>query len=147
MAASKHLGLRDAVAALYATGTALAGGRIDENRDIALQQGEASRIAVYRIQSMPGRLLVGATAPIDWTTDIRTVIKARKDGATSAEAVADDIACGCFARVMAAQTLGGLCDLLDPGAFQWDQDEADSNVVQVTWDIRVMHRTESNSIS
>ena len=147
MSTSKHLGIRDAVAALYAASTALAGGRIYENRDYPLQQGVASHIQVYRLQSTPERSLIGPTAPIDWTTDIRTVIKARKDGSSSAEAIADDIACACYARVMADQTLGGLCQLLDPSQFVWTQDEADSNVVMAVWDIRVVHRTDNNLIT
>jgi hypothetical protein len=147
MAASKHLGFRDAIAALYAAGTPLAGGRIDENRDFALPVGEASRIGVYRLQSVPERTLIGAAAPIDWVTDIRTVIKARKDVATSAETVADAIACDVYARVMADQTLGGLCDQIEPGIFAWDQDDADTNVVTVTWDCQVRHRTLNNTVS
>jgi hypothetical protein len=147
MAASKHLGIRDAVAALYQAATALAGGRIYENRDYPLQQGVESHIQVYRVQSVPERTLLAATAPVDWTTQIRTVIKARKSASASAEAIADDLAVSCYSRVMAAQTLGGLAGLLDPGPFEWDQDEADTSVVQVSWDITVQHRTESNSIA
>jgi hypothetical protein len=147
MATSKHLGIRDAVAALYAAATALAGGRISENRDVPLPDGIASQINVYRIQSQPERELVGATAPIDWTTVVRTVIKARKSGGSSAEAVADDIACSCYARLMADQALGGLVQDMRPGPFVWDQDEAESNVVQVVFDIEVVHRTEFNAIT
>lgn len=147
MAASKHLGIRDAVAALYQASTALAGGRIDENRELSLSPEEASRVSVYRVDSAPLRELVGSTAPIDWLTQIRTVVKARKSGATSAEAVADDIACACYARVMAAQTLGGLAQELDPGPITWDQQEGESNVAVITWDITVRHRTDSNTIT
>lgn len=147
MAASKHLGLRDAVHALYAAATALASGRILENRDVPLPADVASQIQVYRIQSQPERNLIGVTAPIDWVTIIRTVIKARKSGGSSAEAIADDIACSCFARLMADQTLGGLADELRPGPFVWDQDEAESNVVQAVFDVEVVHRTEFNAIT
>lgn len=147
MATSQHLGIRDAVAALFTAGTALAGGRVYENRELPLANEVASQIQVFRVQSEPERTLVGEAAPIDWTTEVRVVIKARRAGDTSAELVADDIACGCYARVMADQQLGGLADEVEPGAFVWDQDEADSTVVAVTWDIRVRHRTESNVIT
>lgn len=141
-----HLGIRDAVAALYQAPTALAGGRIYANRDYALAVDVATQINVHRVQSVPERTLLGVAAPIDWTTEIRTAITARKSGATSAEAAADAIAVACYARVMADQTLGGLCDQLDPGPFSWEQDEADSTVVVITWDIRVLHRTSNNVI-
>lgn len=144
---SKHLAIRDAVAALYAAATALAGGRIHENRELPLREGDASHIQVFRVDSNPERNLLGATAPIDWTTQIRTVVKARKAGATSAETAADEILTACYARLMADQTLGGLAQLLDPGAIAWDQDEADSTVVMAAFDITAVHRTESNAIS
>lgn len=141
-----HLGIRDAVAALYQAAPALAGGRIYANRDYALAVDVPSQINVHRVQSVPERILIGAAAPIDWVTEVRTVISARKSGAVTAENAADAIAVDAFARVMAAQTLSGLCDQIDPGAFTWEQDEADSNVVLVTWDMRVMHRTVNNVI-
>lgn len=147
MAASKHLGIRDAVAALYMAGTPLAGGYIEENRDKPLPDGRVAQIHVYRVISRPERTNVSAHAPIDWWTDIRTVVKARKTGLSTAEAVADDIACECFARVMADQTLGGLVGQIEPGDLGWDQDELDSSVVLVTWNIRVWHRTEFNTIA
>jgi hypothetical protein len=147
VATTKHLGIRDAVAALFAAGTALAGGRIHENRDLPLPQDVASQIQVYRDRSTPGRDLVGGTAPIDWTTEVRVIVKARKSGATSAELVADDIVSNCFARVMADQTLGGLCFLLDPGEITWDQDEADSTVVVAAMQLQIVHRTTDNVIT
>jgi hypothetical protein len=144
MAASKHLGIRDAVAALF---VGLAGGRVHENRDLALPVDVASQIQVFRVQSVPERVMVGSTAPVDWTTDIRVLVKARSSGATSAEAAADDIACSVYAALMADQTLGGRCQLMDPGAFAWDQEEVDTSVVAVSFDIRLTHRTESHSIT
>lgn len=147
MTAAAHLGIRDAVAALYAAAPALADERIYGNREYALAVGVSSQIHVHRVQSVPSRELLGIVAPIDWTTEIRTVITARKDRETSAEAAADAIAVACFARVMVDQTLGGLCFLVDPGPFAWEQDEADANVVQVSWDIQVVHRTQNNVIS
>lgn len=147
MATSKHLGLRDAVAALFAAAPALANGNIQENRDQPLDERSASQISVYRVQSIPERELLGSLAPIDWTTDIRVVIKARSMDGTSAEAAADDIACSVYSRLMADQGLGGLCNLMDPGPFQWDQDEADVHVVVVVFDVRLQHRTEANTVA
>ncbi|HEX2545657.1 MAG TPA: hypothetical protein VHL79_12300, partial [Ramlibacter sp.] len=124
-------------------------GRVYENRDYPLGETVVSQIQVYRLQSEPERILVGTYAPIDWTTELRIVIKARKETATgfSAEAIADDIACSCFAALFANQTLGGLCQLMDPGPITWDQDEADSGVCVASLDLRVVHRTESNVIT
>lgn len=144
MATSKHLAIRDAVAALYA---GLAGDRIYENREYPLQQDVPSHIQVYRVDAQSERPFLGATAPIDWTTTIRTVVKARKDATNSAEIAADTVMAACWARVMADQTLGGLVQLLESGGITWEQDEADSNVVMFTWDFQVQHRTEANVIT
>jgi hypothetical protein len=144
---TKHLGIRDAVAALYAAGTPLADGRIIENRDLTLPDGVASQIQIYRIESTPDRPILGSSAPVDWTTEIETVVKARKSGATSAEVVAENIVAACYARVMADQTLGGLCWLIDPGPIAWDQDEAATNVVVARWRFAVRHTTENNVIT
>lgn len=142
-----HLGIRDAVAALYLAAPALAGGRVYENREYALAIGVVSLIHVHRVRSVPEQLLLGVDAPIDWVTDIRTRIAARKDDVTTAEAVADALAVAVYGRVMADQSLGGLVYELIPGPFEWDQDEADGTVVIVTWDIQVRHRTNNEVIS
>lgn len=145
MAASKHLGIRDAVAAAYAG--LLDPARILANRDHGMPEGVAAQIHVHRTQSVPESAPVMTGAPLDWVTDIRTLVKARKDGATSAEDVADDLAGQCFARVMADQTLGGLCFQIESGPFVWDQDEQDTAVAVATWDIRVWHRTNGNTVT
>jgi hypothetical protein len=145
--ASLHLGIRDAVAALYQAGTALADGRIFENREFALATGVPSHLQVFRVDSDPQRVLLGGTAPIDWITTVRTVIKARADAGVSAEVAADAIAVQAYARVMADQTLGGLAEQLEPGKFEWDQDEADTDVSKVTWDVHVRHSSFADTIS
>jgi hypothetical protein len=145
MSASLHLGIRDAVAALYAAPAALS-ARILENRELAMPAGADSQIHVFRVLSVPTPWTLQG-GPIDWATQIRTVIKARKTDAETAEALADAIAVECYARVMAFQSLGGLAMQLDVGAFSWEQEEADSAVVQVTWDVTYQHRTTQQSIS
>jgi hypothetical protein len=143
--AGAHLAIRDAIAALF---DGLAEGRIYQNRDYTLPQGVPSQINVHRVQSEPDRSLIGVTAPIDWSTDIKVAVTARKDAVTdqSGEQAADAIATACFSRVMADQQLGGLCQQIEPGLLTWEQDEVDSNVVVITWEMRVIHRTEFNAI-
>jgi hypothetical protein len=138
MAASKHLGLRDAVAALF---SGLAGGRVHENRNYPLDAAVASQIHVYRMRSPAQRTNLSQLAPVDWETEIRVLIKARS------EAVADDLSCSCFALLMADQSLGGLCDEMEPLEMAWDQDEADTGVVVVSMDFRLKHRTQNNVIT
>lgn len=146
MATSKHLAIRAAVAALFAAATALAGGRIFQNRDYTLASGVASQIHVNRVDSDPdGEILTGA--PVDWVTQIEVVIKTRKSGATEAEDVADEIWTDAYARLMADQSLGGLVGLLTQGAVSFDQDEADTDVAVITWRFSVTHRTANNSIA
>lgn len=146
MAVGKHQAIRNAVAAAYAAGTALS-ARIMENRELALPDGAPSQIQVYCVESIPDRPFVSTFAPVDWNTQLRTVIKTRKDGTTSADELADALLQGCFARLMADQSLGGLCQQLDPGPVTWEADELDSNVVMVSWVATATHRTDSNSIA
>lgn len=146
MATTRHLAVRDALAAAYQANPPLS-PRILENRKMSLPEGLASQIQVYRVDSRPDLELIHSSAPIDWTTTLRTVIKARKSGATTAEAVADDLMAACYARVMADQTLGGTVMELSTGDFSWDQDEGDTTVAIVTWDLTVLHRTQNNVIT
>lgn len=143
---TKHLAVRDALAAAYQAAPALS-TRILENRQLTLPEGVPSQIQVYRVDSNPDLQLIHSTAPIDWATTLRTVIKARKSGGSSAEAVGDDLMAQCFARVMADQSLGGTVEELTTGAFTWDQDEADTTVAVVTWDVTVIHRTANNILT
>lgn len=144
MATSKHLAIRDAVAALLAP---LAVGRVHENRDYPLGEGVASQIHVYRLRSEPLRTNLSQIAPVDWTTDIRVLIKARTQDGMPAEETADELSCAVFAAVMGAQTLGGLADQIEPGPLGWEQEEGDHQVAAVTWDFSVLHRTQSNVIT
>lgn len=146
MSAGKHMAIRNAVAAAYGAAPALS-PRILENRYLALPDGVTSQIQVYCVESLPDRPFVSTASPIDWTTQLRTVIKTRKDGATSADDLADTILQGCFARLMADQSLVGLCQQLDPGPITWEADELDSNVVMVSWITNATHRTNVNSIA
>jgi hypothetical protein len=145
MAASKHIGIRDACAALLAAAPAISPGGVLENRELPLPNGVESQVHVFRVVSPPERGAVQG-APIDWSTQVRIVVKARK-GADTAERIADSIATEVYARLMADQVLGGLAMGADPGAFVWDQDEIDPDVAMVTWDITYLHRTEHSSIS
>jgi hypothetical protein len=143
MAQSKHLGIRDAVAALLAG--VVPAARILENREQPLPNGVESQVHVFRTVSPPERGAVQG-APIDWNTQVRIAVKARK-GADTAERLADALATDIYARVMADQVLGGLAMGADPGTFVWDQDEIDPDVAMVTWDITYLHRTDQDSIS
>lgn len=143
MTTSAQLSIRDAVATLF-TGLAQA---VHENRDHPLAERAASQIGVYRTLSTPERILLGVGAPIDWTTDVRVVIKARTMDGTSAETTADGIACDCYAALMADQTLGGLAQLTELGPIVWDQDEADHQVVVAVMDFRFVHRTLGTTLA
>lgn len=147
MTATLHLGVRNALANLLLAPTALAGGRIHQNRDYALNQEEASAISVYRRQSVAERWAIDG-GPVDWLTEIEVLIKARTVTGTTAEVAADGLCSDVYARVMAAPTLGGLAmDTQPPGAIVWDQDEADANVATCTMTFTVLHRTAGNAIT
>lgn len=143
MAASKHLGIRDTAAALLAG--LVPADRILENRELPLPSGVESQIHVFRVISLPQRGVVMG-APIDWSTQVRIVVKARK-GVSSAEVIADGLSVSCYERLLADQTLGGLAMDLQPGALAWDQDAVDPAVAQVTLDVIYVHRTTQHLIS
>lgn len=140
MATSAHLDIRAAVAALFLAAPALA-TRVTENRDLSLPEGVQVQIDVYRLRTRPERPYMGTDSPVDWTTDLRIVVKGRS------EAVVDDVMCSCYARVMADQDLGGLASGLEPGDMLWGQEELETNVVRATWDIVVQHQTRNNVIT
>lgn len=136
MAASKHLGIRDAVAALLA---GLAGGRVRENQGRPMATDHASQIEVTRARSTPTQPTT--SHPIDWVTELDIEILARDEG------VADDLSCSVFEAVMSNQQLGGLAEYIEAGAFEWDQERAENTVHRVTWRISVTHQTQNNVIT
>ena len=143
---TKHLGIRDAVKSAY-TGSAavtalVASTYITGNRDDELASDVAADIRVLRTRSEANDpSLLHASAPIDWLTQVRTLIRARS------EANADAIAAACYAALMADPSLGGRAAYLVPEAFEWDEDQAEKAVCTVAFDIRVVHRTDSNIVT
>ena len=146
MANSQHLAVRDAVAALLQAAPALAGGRVFENRDYKLAADAASGVWVFRDDSTPARgpLMV---SPIDWTTRVRVVVKARTSGGVSAETAADALATEAYARVMAQPQLGSLASDLEAGQIVWQQDEIETSVAMCELEFFVQHRTTSNLLT
>lgn len=145
MAQSKHRAIRAAVAALLTAATPLAGGRVFQNRAYDLAEGVSAQIHVNFAGSDPERVAMKG-APISWATDLEIVVKTRAAGAVSADDVADALFVDIYARVMAAQALGGLAAGLDPGAVDVDTAEADAGVCRLSWRITVQHDTDNNSI-
>ena len=146
MANSQHLAVRDAVAALLQAAPALAGGRVFENRDYKLAADAASGVWVFRDDSTPARgpLMV---SPIDWTTRVRVVVKARTSGGVSAETAADALATEAYGRVMAQPQLGSLASDLEAGQIVWQQDEIETSVAMCELEFFVQHRTTSNLLT
>lgn len=146
MATSQHLAVRDAVASLLQAAPALAGGRVFENRDYKLATDAASGVWVYRDDSTPARGPM-MFSPIDWTTRVRVVIKARTSGGVSAETAADTLATEAYARVMGAPQLGGLASDLEAGQMLWQQDEIETSVAVCELEFFVQHRTTNNLLN
>jgi hypothetical protein len=146
MSSSKHQAIIAAVTAALLAATALAGGRVYEGRDLALPAGTATQINVFEEDSTPDSTwLTGA--PVDWTTQVSIVIKARRTGTGSAETVCDAIWCDVFARVTTDATLLGLVQALNAGPLTRERDEADTDVAAFTWQFTVMHRTANNTVT
>lgn len=146
MTNSQHQAIAAAVAALFTAAPALADGRVYEGRGYPLPVGTASQIQVFLEDSTPEAIEIMG-APVDWTTPVSVLIKARRSANASAEAVADSVWVDVWARVMANQGLGGLVQALDPGAVTRDRDEADTDVAAFTWQFSVRHRTANNVIT
>jgi hypothetical protein len=158
MARTKHRAIRAAVAALLRAGgtsispaptlsaPALKKGLVFENRVYRLAEGVISQIHVNYTGSDPDRVAIKG-APIDWTTSIELLIRARREGDTSAEDVADEAWADVYARLMADQTLGGLAAYLDPGSMQVIDDQGEVDVCQLLWNVQYRHDTANNSIT
>lgn len=146
MATSQHLAVRDAVAALLQAAPALAGGRVYENRDYKLAADAASAVWVYRDDSTPARgpMMV---SPIDWTTRVRVVVKARSTGGVMAETAADSLATEAYARIMAATQISGQTSDVEAGQITWQQDEIETSVAMCELEFFVQHRTTSNTLT
>lgn len=146
MATSQHLAVRDAVGDMLLAPPALAAGRVYKNRDYKLAADAASGVWVTRDDSSPARgpMMV---APIDWTTRVRVVVKARSAGGVAAETAADTVATEAYARIMAAPQLGGLASDLEAGQILWQQDEIETSVATCELEFFVQHRTTSNTLT
>ncbi len=144
MAATLHLGIRAAVAALLSAGTPLAGGRIQQNRHYVLDKSEASAIWVNRLDSTPERVVL---ARLDWRTEVDVIVRTRTSGSTSAESAADTLCEAIYARVMADPTLGGAAIDTLPGPITWEDEEADTPLAVCTLRFTVVHRTSEESLS
>jgi hypothetical protein len=146
MSNTQHQAIVEAVAALLTTAPSLAGGYVFEGRDLALGSDVPSQIHVFLNDSNPdGEILTGA--PMDWSSEISIVIRARKAGSDSAEKVADALLFDAWSRVMADQSLSGLVMQLTAGPVTRDRDPADPDVAAFTWTFTVAHRTTNNSLA
>lgn len=146
MATSQHLAVRDALAALLQASPALAGGRVYENRDYKLAADAPSAVWVYRDDSTPARgpMMV---SPIDWTTRVRVVVKARSASGITAEIAADSLATDVYGRIMAAPQLGGFISDIEAGPIVWQQDDVETAVAMCELEFLVQHRTSANVLT
>jgi hypothetical protein len=146
MSNTQHQAIATAVAALLKADPALAGGRVYEGRDYTLGATVPNQVQVFLGDSTPqGVVITGA--PVDWTTEVSVVIKARRSATDTAESVADALMFDVWARVMNNQNPSGLVYSLDPGPIERDRDEADTDVAAFTWRFEVQHRTANNSLA
>lgn len=144
MAASKHLQIRAAVAALVAS---VAGGRIHQNRDFNLATGIDSQVHVNFRRTDPDRVAMYSGHPVDWATELEIKVLARKVASQEAGDVADEIWVQVFGLVMADQSLGGRAAYLEPGTADVENAEGDTTTARLTWTLTVQHRTDNNSIA
>lgn len=147
MATSDQVRIRAAVAALLLGGTAMAGGRVRENRDLSMSNDVTSQVHVNFTRSQPVDAVIYTGHPRDWMTDIELVFLARKTGGSEAADVADAMWVEAYSRLMADQTLGGLAGELLPGEAFVDNDQADASLCRLTWSVTVRHRTNNDTLS
>jgi hypothetical protein len=147
MANSAQQQIVAAVAALFNVATALAGGRVFQNRDFSLANGIASQVHVNYGGSAPMYLHMGTDSPQDHDTEIEVVILTRKvSGGSEAPVAGDEIFTEAYARVMADQSLGSRVWQLTDGEKD-NEPEADTSVNRITWRFNVKHRTANNVIT
>lgn len=144
MAQSKHMQLRDAVAAAIAS---VAGGRVYRNRAFTLAKSASSQVHVNLRDADLEQPTMYAGHPRDWLTDVQVVVLARRDGSAEADDVVDALWVEIYGLVMADASLGGLADDLQPGPMRITEDQADTSVARLEWLVTARHRTGNNSIS
>lgn len=146
MANSAHIAIRNAIASLFVA-EEVAGGRIHKNRDLSLTNGLDSQLHVNFASSDPDGEVIYTNHPRDWATLIEVTVLTRKAEGIEAADRADAIWTECYGLVMADPSLGGLVEDLVCGGVTVTDDEGDTSVCVLRWQINVMHRTANNTVS
>jgi hypothetical protein len=145
MSNSKQLGVRNAIAALFAAGAPVA-EKVTKGRRIPMAAQDSEQVFVYLDTSVPERADLGGQ-PDDWDTRVRVEIPARGKDETPAEDRADALLTEAHARVMADPSLGGLCLDCYPVGIAWGGDEADTTVAVAQIVFQAKHRVSATSIA
>jgi hypothetical protein len=153
VAGTKHLQIRNALAALLEAQAGLADGGVKRGKRTRAMAEQFKRQVHVLLDAAPVDRAEFSGHPDDWMTRIRFECCARADDVAGldGEENADDLAKAVYgvlgAAIAADPTLGGLVMDLIPLAMAWDTDEADSQlaIVQLAYDAK--HRTPSTSIA
>lgn len=145
MSNSKHLGVRNAIAALFAAETPIA-AKITKGRRIPMADQDSEQVFVYLDTSVPTRADLGGQ-PDDWATRVRVEIPARGKAGVPAEDRADALLVAAHGRVMAEPSLGGLCLDCYPVGIAWSGDEAETTVAVAQIVFEAKHRVSATSIA
>lgn len=145
MAASLHIGIRNAILALF-TGATMAGGNVQKGRAWAMAEQDNQLVKVYLDTSIPERAELQGQ-PDDWKTRIRCEFHARGSDTVPAEDAADALAVQGYALVMADPSLAGLCMDCYAVGIAWATDEAETSIAVAQIVFEAHHRTSATSIS
>jgi hypothetical protein len=118
MPATKHDAIVKAIVDALLTAPAVAGGNVDDATTWdELPEGVAEGVRVLCVDSEPLSRRYGA---VDWRTVVRCSCFSRVDTPGANGRPSGQIAATVYARLMAAQTLGGLAETIDEPRMQWD---------------------------
>jgi hypothetical protein len=145
MSNSKHLAVRNAIAALLAAAPAIA-AKITPGRRYPMADQDSEQVFVYLDTSVPTRADIGGM-PDDWSTRVRVEIAARGQAGTPAEDRGDALLTAAHGRVMADPSLGDLCLDCYPVGIAWGGDEADTTLAVVQIVFEAKHRVSATSIA
>lgn len=100
---------------------------------------------VIRIQSATPERFAILNGPTDWDTDIQIECYARSATA-SPDAAVDALLGAVWARLAADTTLGGLVMDMNPTGLDYDFAAGAENMACVTLSLKVLHRTQNNTL-
>ena len=139
MPATKHDAVVKAIVDALLVAPALASGNVDDDIDFdELPDTVAEAVAVEMLDSQSINTRYGV---VDWRTTIRVACYARSDKPGTNGRASSQTGATAYARLMAAQTLGGLAETIDEPRISRERALRNKRAGATYLDFTVRHQT------